>query len=42
VARVTKRSPKGVVFVPKGFEAAPALTLIGRGDGAAAARIRKA
>ncbi|MDH5638269.1 MAG: molybdopterin-dependent oxidoreductase, partial [Nitrospinota bacterium] len=42
VARVNGRPPQGVIYVAKGFENAPALSLVERGHGAAAARIRKA
>ena len=42
VARVDGRSPRGVAYMVKGFENAPALRLVERGQGAAAARIRKA
>ncbi|MDH4184595.1 MAG: molybdopterin-dependent oxidoreductase [Nitrospinota bacterium] len=42
IARVTRRSPRGVVFVPKGFESAPALALVKRGNGVAAIRLRNA
>ncbi|MDH5509394.1 MAG: molybdopterin-dependent oxidoreductase [Nitrospinota bacterium] len=42
VARVNGRPPKGVVYMAKGFENAPAMSLVERGHGATAARIRRA
>lgn len=42
VVKVSGRSPKGVVFLPKCFENAPALRLVYRGDAATRVKIIKA